>query len=236
MVRTRRRIEPQAGYNLVFLIVFFGLLSVAATATLPAIGKQIQREKEAELIFRGLQYAEAIRVFQQRFGRYPNTPEELLEVEPRSIRQLWKDPMTNDGRWAFILVSGGSDDQATDQQGRDLAQASAPSDSFQRSQFDSQSNPQAPAGPIIGVVSRKKGAGIRTFRGKYRYQDWRFTADILPVPRIVPGTDLIQSGSVANLGKPFPRGLDPSGPALEASDDLGGRAPVDSFSDTGDDG
>ncbi|HEX2251775.1 MAG TPA: hypothetical protein VHQ65_00740, partial [Thermoanaerobaculia bacterium] len=51
----------------------------------PAWSKMAQREKEEELIFRGLQYAEAIRVFQRKFGRYPTRLEELIEVEPRKI-------------------------------------------------------------------------------------------------------------------------------------------------------
>ena len=106
MVSSRRGSLAQAGYNLVFLIMLVGLLSVMAAAVLPALKGQIQREKEAELIFRGLQYAEAIRVFQLRFGRYPAVLEELIELQPRSIRQLWADPMTEDGRWALILASG----------------------------------------------------------------------------------------------------------------------------------
>jgi len=45
----------------------------------------IRREKEEELVFRGLQYAEAIRVFQNRFQRPPIRLQELIEVEPRSM-------------------------------------------------------------------------------------------------------------------------------------------------------
>lgn len=238
MVSERRRIAPQAGYSLVFLVVLIALLSVTAAATLPEIKKQIQREQEAELIFRGLQYAEAIRVFQQRFGRYPNTLEELLKLEPRSIRQLWADPMTSDGRWALILASGsqnGNTNGQTDEgQGRDLAQASAPASSLRRR---AGSEPQPPSGPILGVVSRKKGLSIRTFMGKELYTEWRFTANILPKPQVVPGTETVKRGSVANLGKPFPRGLQPVGLAPEGGTDLaGGAAPKDAFEDEGDDG
>lgn len=235
----RRRPDPQAGYNLVFLIALFTLMSVMLTAALPQISKQIQREKEAELIFRGLQYAEAIRVFQQRFGRYPNTLQELVELEPRSIRQLWKDPMVENGLWANVLASpaanqGGEEgDEDDDTSGRELGGGSAPSPSFSTSRT---STGQLTAGPITGVVSRKKGTSMRTFLGKDRYEEWRFTADIIPQPKIVPGTEVIAHTNVENLGKPFPRGLAPQG--LTALDDAvaGGDNPRDLFDDDEDDG
>ena len=238
MVTDRRRTEPQSGYNLVFLLVLFSLLSVMAAAVLPAITKQIQREKEAELIFRGLQYAEAIRVFQQRFGRYPNTLEELLEIEPRSIRQLWPDPMSDDGRWAFVQAAGNqqagnANGNKADAQGRELTGASAPTSSFQ-SGISGQ--PQRPVGPIVGVVSRQKGQAARTFMGKERYEEWRFTAAILPKPQVVPGSALVKRGNVENLGKPFPRGLKPTGLTPDGANLAGGDTPEDLFDDEGDDG
>jgi len=61
-------------------------------------------EKERELLFRGLQYAEAIRVFHNRFQRFPLRLEELITAQPRSIRRLWKDPMSDDGAWSVILA------------------------------------------------------------------------------------------------------------------------------------
>jgi len=250
MVSERRPNGLQAGYSLVFLVVLIALLSVMAAASLPAIKKQIQREKEAELIFRGLQYAEAIRVFQQRFGRYPNRLEELIELEPRSIRQLWTDPMAADGRWAFILASGGGQNgdganQQVDEQGRDLAQASAPSNSFSGGSSSNTSGgfqlgggqqQSQPVGPILGVVSRQKGIATRTFMGKDLYQEWRFTANILPKPQVVPGTEIVKGADVTNLGKPFPRGLQPVGLAPQETDVSTGRAPEDLFEDEGDDG
>ena len=76
------------------------------TAVLPLWSTQIKREKEDELIFRGLQYAEGIRIFQQRFGRLPLRLQELIEVEPRCIRQLWKDPITDSLDWGLVIGAG----------------------------------------------------------------------------------------------------------------------------------
>ena len=65
----RRRLRRQSGYTLVVCAVTVTVLSIAVATALPLWSAQIRREREEELIFRGLQYAEAIRVFQKRFGR-----------------------------------------------------------------------------------------------------------------------------------------------------------------------
>ncbi len=102
----RGRTGRRGGYTLVILMVLIAVMSIGLAAAGPYWSKIIQREKEEELIFRGMQYAEAIRVFQARFGRPPNRLEELLEAEPRSIRQLWDDPMTEHGKWLILSGAG----------------------------------------------------------------------------------------------------------------------------------
>ena len=94
--------KGRGGYTLVALLVAMTVASILIASVLPLASAQAQREREAELIFRGLQYAEGIRIFRRRFGRYPNALKELLEVKPRSIRKLWKDPMTKNGEWGII--------------------------------------------------------------------------------------------------------------------------------------
>jgi type II secretory pathway pseudopilin PulG len=66
-----RRIRPGGGYTLVAVVIIFTVMTILVAAVLPSWTAMIQRDKEEELVFRGLQYAEAIRVFQVRFGRYP---------------------------------------------------------------------------------------------------------------------------------------------------------------------
>ncbi len=95
----------EQGYNLVILMVLVTLMNIAIAVALPTWSNVAKREKEEELIFRGFQYAEAIRVFQKNHGRLPISLEELVEREPRSIRQLFKDPITG-GDWG-LLVQGG---------------------------------------------------------------------------------------------------------------------------------
>jgi type II secretory pathway pseudopilin PulG len=102
-----RRRPGEQGYNLVVLLVLVTVMNVAIAVALPAWSKFMQREKETEAIFRGLQYAEAIRVFQKRHARLPNTLEELIEIEPRAIRKLYPNPLHEGGKWGILLQSAG---------------------------------------------------------------------------------------------------------------------------------
>jgi type II secretory pathway pseudopilin PulG len=84
------------------------LLMVAATgAGLAAIGElashALQREKEAELLFVGDQYREAIASYYRAQKTYPGKLDDLLEdkrapMPRRHIRKLYRDPMTGQRR------------------------------------------------------------------------------------------------------------------------------------------
>jgi hypothetical protein len=180
----------------------------------------IQRDKEEELVFRGLQYAEAIRVFQVRFGRYPVRLEELVEVRPRCLRQLWKDPMSEEGQWGLVFAQatpdrrgrrrGRQDRGAPDQQNPDLSQqprelsgASAPSGRASRRR-DGQTT-----GPVIGVHSLSSESGYKTFFGSTQYNEWLFTANILPGVSILPGNANLTRANSKWVGRPYPEGLSP---------------------------
>ncbi len=95
----------EAGYNLAALMVMIMIMNIMLAVAVPTWTVFVQRDKEAEAIFRGLQYAEAIRVFQQRHGRVPTTLEELIKVEPRSIRQLYENPLNESGKWGLLIQS-----------------------------------------------------------------------------------------------------------------------------------
>ena len=90
------------GYSLIILLIAITVLSIGLLVAVPVWQTQIQREKEEELIFRGKQYVEAIRLFQlQNPGSFPESFEEL--IEEKCIRKLFKDPMTEHGEWNVIL-------------------------------------------------------------------------------------------------------------------------------------
>lgn len=98
--------KKDQGYIILLLMFSVFVISIGLLVAVPVWQTQIQREKEEELIFRGKQYVEAIRLFQQKKpGAFPREFDELLEE--KCIRQLYKDPMTEEGSWNVILLAPG---------------------------------------------------------------------------------------------------------------------------------
>ena len=86
---------PQRGYMLITLMLVIALAAMAALAILPEIGQQIRRDREEELIHRGVQYSRAIKHYVKKFGRYPTRIEDLEKTnEVRFLRKRYKDPIT----------------------------------------------------------------------------------------------------------------------------------------------
>jgi type II secretory pathway pseudopilin PulG len=56
---------------MVALLVAMSIMAILMTAALPAWHTMAQREKEAELVFRGEQIARANRLYQRRFANAP---------------------------------------------------------------------------------------------------------------------------------------------------------------------
>ncbi len=82
------------------LVISLGLL-----IALPVWQTEVRREKEEELIFRGKQYAEGVRLYVQKNpGKFPASLKELLDK--KCIRRLYRDPFDPDGLWNVILASG----------------------------------------------------------------------------------------------------------------------------------
>jgi type II secretory pathway pseudopilin PulG len=92
------------GYALLFVMMATTVVLLSLTAALPSIYQEGQREREEELLFRGVQYARAIAGFHQKFQRYPTSIEELTELTNgwRFLRKEYADPMTPHGKWRFI--------------------------------------------------------------------------------------------------------------------------------------
>lgn len=85
----------ERGYAMVALLVLMAVMAVAMTAALPAWSTLSRREREAELVFRGEQYARAIMLFQRKYaGAFPPNIDVL--VNERFLRRKYKDPITSD--------------------------------------------------------------------------------------------------------------------------------------------
>src|SRR5579863_878910 len=87
--------RSERGYILITLILFVALIAVAATVILPIVVFQVKRDREEELIHRGVQYSRAMKHFVKKFGRYPTRLEELENTnQVRFLRKRYKDPIT----------------------------------------------------------------------------------------------------------------------------------------------
>jgi type II secretory pathway pseudopilin PulG len=100
--------SSSTGFALLIVMVAAAVLLIGLTAVLPNIYQEGQREREAELKFRGIQYARAIASFHQKFQRYPTSIQDLTKLTNgfRFLRKEYVDPMTPGGKWRYIHANG----------------------------------------------------------------------------------------------------------------------------------
>ena len=151
------------------VLVIMAIMAIMLTVAVQTATFQVQREKEEELIFRGNQIVEAIRLFQARNGRLPVKLVELVQARPRVTRKIWKDPITDKIDWVPIFVGqeGDAVGGAAGSNAGTPAPAPTPNPAYRR-------GTGATFGPIIGVHSRSCEASIKVYNGRSRYCDWKF--------------------------------------------------------------
>ena len=113
---SQRRCPNERGYVLLTLMLFVALLAIGSLALVQNIEQQIKRDREEELIHRGVQYSRAVQHYFRKFGRYPSRIEDLENANGyRSLRKRYKDPITGkdfkplrmtDVQMSFIPVGG----------------------------------------------------------------------------------------------------------------------------------
>jgi hypothetical protein len=78
------------------LLLIFALMAIFAAAIVPEITFEMKRDREEEMIHRGVQYSRAIRAYYKKFGRYPAKIEDLENTNQlRFLRKRYKDPLNN---------------------------------------------------------------------------------------------------------------------------------------------
>ena len=159
-----------SGFFMVALLVGMAIAAIYMTAALPAWRQQAQRLKEAELVFRGEQYARAIMLYQDKNDR-ASPPNIDILVSQRYLRKKWKDPITGKdfciqgpGVVSNCLVAG--------------VQAPTPPGAPR--------TPQPAGGPaqvqqgqqpgITGVRSESTATSIKIYEGQQAYNMWPFDA------------------------------------------------------------
>ncbi|MGB7848329.1 MAG: hypothetical protein WBL63_22140 [Candidatus Acidiferrum sp.] len=100
--------NAESGYALLMIMCFLALLVLSTLAAAPTVLSSIQREREAEMVWRGQQYVRGVRMYYMKLHRFPTSLEDLTKPKTagiRFMRQSFKDPMNKvDGSWRLIYV------------------------------------------------------------------------------------------------------------------------------------
>lgn len=85
------------------LLIAMALMIIAMGVAAPKMAQAIKRDRETEMIHRGVEYARAVKKFYKKFGRYPTSIEQLEKTNNiRFLRKRYKDPMSADGKWRLV--------------------------------------------------------------------------------------------------------------------------------------
>ena len=172
-----------SGYVLIMLMFVVTAMGIGLLVAVPVWQTQIRRDKEEELIFRGKQYVEAVRIFQiKKPGTFPKTIEEL--VEEKCLRRPFKDPMNPAGDWNIILLpeSGAQGGSLRQRPGGIPVRGRQGSGQEQAQAFSAQTILVAPESAlpsirnaqILGVVSSSTLKSFRIYNDQESYDKWLF--------------------------------------------------------------
>jgi type II secretory pathway pseudopilin PulG len=165
--------SSDSGYTLVVFVMIIAVMAIMMAVAVEIVSFQAQREREAELIFRGQQYVEGIRIYKQKYGRNPMRMKELWEANPRVLRQKWKDPITDSEEWGLVFM-GQEGRELTVPGGRGGRRRPTPTRTpvFEREREGGEGGEKV--GPIIGVHSLSTDQSIKIYEGRTQYDEWKF--------------------------------------------------------------
>jgi type II secretory pathway pseudopilin PulG len=194
----------QSGYAMAVLLISMSVMAIMITVAMPTWKQMSRREKEAELVFRGEQYARAIQLFQAKAGPGTLPPSVDLLVDQRFLRRKFKDPIANDDFAPIVQLPGAAAGAAG---GRGPAQPGAPQPQPAVARGSAPAGAAVgatpggtPTGGIIGFTSKSKEQSIRLYKGRNHYNEWQF----MPAARVgAPGA--------GNPGAPGQRGGNQAG-------------------------
>ncbi len=100
--------RAERGYAMAALLVAMSVIAIVLSTALPVYQTVARREREAELVFRGEQYARAIALFQRKYANQMPPDVDVL-IDQRFLRKKYKDPITGDD---FQFLGAGSQELA----------------------------------------------------------------------------------------------------------------------------
>jgi type II secretory pathway pseudopilin PulG len=143
----------------VIVLAALVIIAIVLEAAQVTTWRVVRSDREAELLFRGQAYRNAIASFYQSNGAFPRSLEDLLKdprsVSKRHIRALYPDPLSKDPKqeWRLVRVGGGISGVASTSSDEPLKRANFP-------------------------------AGFESFAGARSYSDWVF--EFTPLPEKPP--------------------------------------------------
>jgi type II secretory pathway pseudopilin PulG len=176
--------SAEAGYTLAIFVMVIAIMAIMMAAAVEIVSFQAQREKEAELIFRGQQYVEGIRLYRQKYGRYPMRMKELWEADPKVLRRKWTDPITGSDKWG-IIFQGQEGRELTVPEGRGPRPTATRTPLFERQREGEGEK----VGPIVGVHSLSTETSIKVYEGRTQYDLWKFALQEQGPPGLPPNTE-----------------------------------------------
>jgi len=97
--------DTESGYALITILFLLGVVAVMLARSLPRDAMNAERTREEVLIYRGEQYARAVKLYFRAHQRYPETLDDLEETDGvRFLRRRYRDPMTGDDEWRLIKM------------------------------------------------------------------------------------------------------------------------------------
>ena len=166
-MRTGKR--PDDGFVMVALLVGMAIAAIWMAASLPKWGQQVQRAREAELIYRGEQYARAIWLYMQK-NQNALPPDIDVLLSQKYLRKKFKDPITDDEFSVVgigVITSGWTDPRKAKKFGcQATLMSSAPVNT----------TGQQPG--IAGVRSKSCLASIKVYQNQQAHNLWPFDAAV----------------------------------------------------------
>ena len=183
------------------LLAGIAIMGIVWTLVVPVWKQSVQREKEAELIFRAGQYARAVALYQRKYANaFPPSVDVLLRE--KFLRKKYKDPLTN-GEFRYLSplelqsqpgMTTATPFSATPGFNRQPGGASAPPrnpatgptpaspGSFGTpSAFGANGPGGQPSGGLAAVVSKSTASSIKIFKNRRQYNQWIVTVqDVMP--------------------------------------------------------
>ena len=187
--RRDRVASRERGYAMAALLVGMSVMAILMSVALPTWRTAARREREAELIFRGEQYARAVELYQRKYaGAFPPNLDVLLNEG--FLRKQYKDPITNDE--FQLLYAGQAQAGQVDVPGPGRAGQTGQTTQGARGSPTGTPQPQqVPGGTraggagavsaglqggIMGVVSKSSESSLRLYDGRGSYNEWTFIA------------------------------------------------------------